>query len=127
MSLVAESEHKQIVGYLMLSKLEIVSKNTTTTTLGVAPLAVLPEFQKQGIGKKLLDEAHKIAITLGYKTAVVLGHKDYYPRFGYRKAIEFGIEFPFNVPDEFCMIKELLPHTAKGISGTVRYPDTFFE
>lgn len=126
LSLVAEIDEK-IVGYILLTKVEIVSKKDITTSLGVAPLAVLPEFQQQGIGGLLLKEAHKRAALLGYGTAVLLGHKDYYPRFGYRKAIDFGIEFPFDVPHEFCMIAELIPHAIDGLSGTVRYPDVFFK
>lgn len=63
---------------------------------------------------------------LGYGTAVLLGHPEYYPRFGYRKAIDSGIEFPFDVPYKFCMIIELLPHALNELGGTVRYPPAFF-
>lgn len=127
LSLVAKTDENKIVGYILLTKVEIVSENSVITSLGVAPLAVLPEFQKQGIGGMLLKEAHRRAALLGYGTAVLLGHKDYYPRFGYRKAIDFGIEFPFDVPHEFCMIIELNPHAIDSLRGTVRYPDIFFE
>ena len=80
-------------------------------------------------GSKLsgFSKAHQKAAALGYGTAVLLGHPDYYPRFGYRKAMDFGIEFPFDVPPEFCMVLELRPHALRGISGTIRYPDAFFE
>lgn len=111
----------------MLTINEIVSGNSVATSLSVAPLAVLPDFQKQGIGGKLLKEAHKRAALLGYGTAVLLGHKDYYPRFGYRKAMDFGIEFPFDVPDDFCMVIGLLPGIVNKVSGMVRYPAAFFE
>lgn len=127
LSLVAETDEKEIVGYILLTEVEIVKKDDVITSLSVAPLAVLPEFQRQGIGGMLLREAHKIAASLGYGTAVLLGHKDYYPRFGYRKAIDSGIEFPFDAPHEFCMIAELRPNAIDGLSGTVRYPDVFFE
>ena len=88
----------------MLTKVEIVSTDNIITSLSVAPLAVLPEFQRQGIGGMLIREAHKIAASLGYGSAVLLGHKDYYPRFGYQKAINFGIGFPFDVPHDFCFL-----------------------
>lgn len=127
LSLVAETDEKKIVGYILLIKVEIVSDTSVKASLGVAPLAVLPEFQRQGIGGMLLNAAHQKAASLGFGTAVLLGHKDYYPRFGYRKAIDFGIEFPFDVPHEFCMIVELIPHAIDGLNGTVRYPDVFFE
>ena len=127
LSLVAETDDGKIVGYILLTKVEIVSDDRIAMSLGVAPLAVLPGFQRQGIGGMLLKEAHRRAISLGYGTAVLLGHKDYYPRFGYRKAIDFGIEFPFDAPHESCMVVELLSGAAEGLCGTVRYPDVFFE
>lgn len=127
LSLVAETDNGMIVGYILLTEVGIVSQNSTVVSLAVAPLAVHPEFQGKGIGGMLLKEAHKRAAMLGYGTAVLLGHKDYYPRFGYHKATDFGVEFPFDVSDEFCMIIELVPGAAHGICGTVRYPDYFFE
>lgn len=75
----------------------------------------------------LLMEAHKRAAALGYGTAVLLGHKDYYPRFGYREAIKHGIEFPFDVPSEYCQVIELIPDTLHSVNGIVRYPSDFFE
>lgn len=127
LSLVAETDGGEIVGYVLLTKVEIVSKNGIATSLGLAPLAVRPEFQRQGIGGMLLEDAHRRAASLGYDTVVLLGHKDYYPRFGYRKAMDFGIEFPFDAPLESCMIVELRPGAADGLSGIVRYPDAFSE
>lgn len=127
LSLIAEINGK-IVGYILLTKVEIILKNGgIIPSLSVAPLAVLPKFQKQGTGGALLKEAHKRAASLGYKTTLVLGHKDYYCRFGYRKAIDYGIEFPFDVPCELCMARELVPHSLDSLSGIVRYPAVFFE
>lgn len=126
LSLVAETEG-QLAGYILLTKVDIVSPHGVTPSLGVAPLAVLPEFQRKGIGGMLLKEAHARAASLGYGTAVLLGHPGYYPRFGYRKAIDFGIEFPFDAPPETCMVIELIPGSLRQIAGKVRYPDVFFE
>lgn len=127
LSLVAKTDDGKIAGYILLTKVKIVSENRTRTSLAVAPLAVLPEYQNNGIGGMLLKEAHKRAAALGYGTAVVLGHKDYYPRFGYCKAIEYGIEFPFDAPSEYCQVIELIPHALNGINGIVSYPAVFFE
>lgn len=127
LSLVAETNTGKIVGHILLSKVGIVSENGTTTVLSVAPLSVLPEFQRQGIGGMLLREAHRRAALLGYKAVLLLGHKDYYPRFGYRKASSYGIKFPFNAPDECCMAIELEPDGLKEIHGLVHYPNAFFE
>lgn len=127
LSLVAKADQEEIVGYILLTKVEIVSESEVHTSLAVAPLAVLPEYQNRGIGGMLLKEAHKRAAAHGYGTAVLLGHKDYYPRFGYRKAADYGITFPFDVPSEYCQVIELIPDALKSIKGIVRYPSAFFE
>lgn len=113
------------MGHILLTKVAIVSGNESVISLAVAPLSVLPEFQKQGIGGELLREAHKRASQLGYSSAVLLGHKDYYPRFGYKKASDFNIEFPFDVPEEYCMAIELFPGALDGVQGIVHYSDPF--
>lgn len=125
LSLVAETDDGQMAGYILLTEVEIVSEDRTAVSLAVAPLAVRPEFQRQGVGGRLLREVHRRAALLGYGSAVLLGHKDYYPRFGYRKAIDFGIELPFDVPQEYCMVIELLPATLDKIHGRVHYPKVF--
>ena len=92
--------------------------------LALAPLAVLPEYQKQGIGKKLIEEGHKIAKKLGYHFSVVLGSENYYPKMGYVPAIQFEIKSPFDVPNEnFMAIK--LNDFDKEIIGTVEYAKEF--
>lgn len=117
----------ELAGYILLTEIEILKDSTSVPSLGLAPLAVRPEFQKQGIGASLIKEAHKRASLLNYETVLVLGHKDYYPRFGYKKAYDFGIVFPFEVPPEFCMVKELKPDAASRAAGRVKYPRAFFE
>ncbi len=144
LSLVAEDEKGGIVGHILLTKAEIVSDDTSTTapsngqsrrggddsmpavSLALAPLSVLPEFQLQGIGSALINQAHRRAAALGFGSAVVLGHKDYYPRFGYLPASQFGITLPFDAPSECCMVIELIPHSLSGIHGTVRYSPPFY-
>lgn len=127
LSLVAETEEGRLVGYILLTKVTIASEHRTALSLGVAPLVVHPEFQRQGIGGRLIEKAHEVAVDLGYGSAVLLGHKDYYPRFGYRRAADFGIWFPFEAPDECCMVVELMPHALKEVKGEIRYPAAFFE
>ena len=117
---------KQIVWYILLTEVKIDSDTQSVTSLSVAPLAVLPEFQRKGIGGGMLIQyAHQRAAHLGYGTAVVLGHKEYYPRFGYRKAIDLGIEFPFEVSHEYCMVAELIPGATENVKGMVCYPTDF--
>lgn len=127
LSLVAKTGHEEIVGYILLTRVTIVSESGAQPSLAVAPLAVLPEYQNRGIGGLLLKEAHKRAAALGYGTAVLLGHKDYYPRFGYCKAEDYGIKFPFDAPSECCQVIELIPDTLKNVNGAVHYPALFFE
>ena len=115
LSLVAKTDQEDIVGYILLTKVEIVSESEVHTSLAVAPLAVLPEYQNRGIGGMLLKEAHKRTAALGYGTAVLLGHKDYYLRFGYRQAADYGITFPFDVPSGYCQVIELIPDALKSI------------
>ena len=87
LSLVAVNDDK-IVGYVMFSKIKIGEYEE----LALAPLAVLPKYQKQGIGKKLIEKGHKIAEGLGFHYSVVLGSEKYYPKLGYVPASQYGIK-----------------------------------
>ena len=119
LSLVA-IQNKKIVGYILFTKINIGEYEE----LALAPLAVLPEYQKQGIGKKLIEEGHKIAKKLGYHFSVVLGSEHYYPKSGYVPAIQYGIKAPFEVPNEnFMAIK--LNDFDKDITGTIEYAKEF--
>ena len=126
LSLIAEDENK-ILGHVLLTKALIKAESTSYETLALAPLAVLPEYQKSGIGKNLMSKAIERARELGYKSIVVLGHENYYPKFGFEKASKYGVKAPFEVPDEAYMILELLPGGLNGVSGIVEYSKAFFE
>ncbi|HIX97550.1 MAG TPA: N-acetyltransferase [Candidatus Alistipes avistercoris] len=125
LSLVAE-ECNRIVGHVLLTPVVIADGVGRTTALGVAPLSVAPDRWRRGIGSRLMREAHARAAALGFGSAVLVGHPDYYPRFGYRPASVFGIRFPFEAPDECCLAVELLPGGLCGVHGTVEYPSAFF-
>ena len=119
LSLVAIKDNK-IVGYILFTKIKI-GKNTE---LALAPLAVLPEYQGQGIGRKLIEKGHEVAKKLEYHYSVVLGSENYYPRFGYVPAVKYGIKAPFEVPyKNFMAIK--LNDTNKEIKGIVKYGKEF--
>ncbi|MBX7263660.1 MAG: N-acetyltransferase [Chitinophagaceae bacterium] len=126
LSLVAETK-QQIVGYILLSKIIIETSTENITSLALAPVAVLPSFQKKGIGRKLIEEAHRIAKELGYQSIILLGHEKYYPKFGYRHLHHFNISLPFVAPKENCMALELVPGALKNKNGKVIYPKEFFE
>lgn len=126
LSLVAEVGNK-IAGHILLTKLKIKNGQDEFGSLALAPVSVLPEYQGNGIGGQLIVNAHKIAIELGYESVVLLGHENYYPKFGYKQADTFRIELPFDVPKENCMAIELTENGLKNVSGMVEYPKEFNE
>ncbi|HEX5555642.1 MAG TPA: N-acetyltransferase [Chitinophagaceae bacterium] len=125
LSLIAEVDN-QVVGYILLSTINIIDANKNGyISLALAPIAVLPEFQRKGIGEKLIKTAHAKAKELGFRSVVLLGHENYYPRFGYKLTKEFGIKLPFDVPEANCMAIELTENGLQNISGVVQYPKAF--
>lgn len=119
LSLVAAVQGK-IVGHILFTKVNIGGR----TELALAPLSVLPAYQKQGIGLALMAEGHRIAKELRYDYSVVLGHPRYYPKAGYRPASLYGIQAPFDVPDESFMAIKLNP-SAEPVHGMVIYDPAF--
>lgn len=119
LSLIAVQDNKTI-GYILFTKIEIGEYEE----LALAPLGILPEYQRQGIGKRLIEEGHKIARKLGYHYSIVLGSEKYYPKFGYIPASQYGIIAPFEVQNKnFMAIK--LNYSNKEISGIVKYAKEF--
>lgn len=119
LSLVAIDNDK-IVGYILFTKVKIGKSEE----LALAPLGVLPEYQRQGVGSKLIIEGHRIAKILGYHYSVVLGNENYYSKFGYVPAIEYGIKPPFDVPSKNFMALRLNESNTK-IDGIVEYAKEF--
>ena len=119
LSLVAVMDNK-IVGYILFTKIKIGKQEE----LALAPIGVLPEYQKQGIGRTLIQEGNKKAKELGYHYSVVLGSDKYYPKFGYVSAKEYGIVAPFDVPDENFMAIKLNDIDIE-IKGIVQYAKEF--
>ena len=119
LSLVATIED-EIVGHILFTKIKIGESEELT----LAPLAVLPEYQKQGIGSMLIEQGHKIAKKLGYHYSIVLGSENYYPKFGYIPATQYGIQAPFEVANENFMAMKL-NDTDIEITGVVQYAKEF--
>ncbi len=124
LSLVAVYKN-EIIGHILLTKIKIKNEGKEFNSLALAPVSVLPKFQKKGIGSMLIENAHQIAKQMEYKSVVLLGHQNYYPKFGYVQADSFGIELPFDVPKENCMVIELVKNGLKNVSGMVEYPKEF--
>ncbi|MGE7630797.1 GNAT family N-acetyltransferase [Bacillus paramycoides] len=122
-SIVAVDE--EIVGHIMLSKITIEQDGATVDSLALAPVSVAPSHQKKGIGGKLIAAAIEKAKELGYESVVVLGHQDYYPKFGFKKASDWNIKAPFEVPDEVFMAMELRETALQGVAGVVQYSEAF--
>ena len=119
LSLVAERD-LEIVGHVMFTKATV----NTKTVLALAPLSVLPKYQRKGIGRALIQEGHNIAKRLGYTYSIVLGSEKYYPQLGYLPAEKFGIKAPFAVPSINFMAYKL-DETCDDINGTIQYAKEF--
>ena len=124
LSLVAETE-ETVVGHILFYPVKIISTNTSHTTLSLGPMAVLPEFRKKSIGKKLIYEGLKRAKDLGFRSVIVVGHPGYYPKFGFTNASDWNIKVPFEVPDEVFMALEIVNGELKDKPGVIEYPAEF--
>lgn len=122
LALVAEVD-REIVGYVLSTKSFIGNEEV----LVLAPLSVVPVMQKKGIGSVLINETHKVAASLGYKSVIILGDPNYYSRFGYKPASHWNITSPFEIPDEYYMAIEIKHGSLTNIEGIVRYSTAFFE
>ncbi|MCU4767981.1 N-acetyltransferase [Bacillus toyonensis] len=118
---------KEIVGHIMLSKITIEQGGTTVDSLALAPVSIAPSHQKKRIGGKLITAALEKAKELGCGSVVVLGHPEYYPKFGFERASQWNIKAPFEVPDEVFMVMELRENTLQGVEGIVQYSSAFAE
>ena len=124
LSLVAE-EGRRLLGHILFSPVVIETISGERAALALAPMAVLPEVQNRGIGSTLVRSGLKACRRLGHNLVIVLGHPEYYPRFGFTSARAMGIEAPFPVRDEVWMAIELEPGAAEGLQGRLRYPEPF--
>jgi putative acetyltransferase len=124
LSLVAV-EAGRLVGHILFSPLVIETKDGPVPALTLAPLAVRPELQNQGIGSELVRDGLERCRSLGHRIVVVVGHPAYYPRFGFSPAGARGLEAPFPVPDEAFMVLELVSGALEGVAGIVKYPPPF--
>ena len=115
----------KVVGHIFFSPVTVESEEAAFTAMGLASMAVLPAHQNQGVGSLLIREGLKECLRLGYDIVVVLGHANYYPRFGFEPASSKGLRSEYDVPDEVFMVTELKPGALAGCSGLVKYHPEF--
>jgi len=123
LSLVAEIDDHNIVGHIYLIKVTI---NHTYPSLGMAQIAVAPEYQGLSIGTMMVEKAHQKARELGYGSVISLGGKTFLSKFGYQSVTNFGIHFPFGVVESQCLVVELFPGALAKVQGMVSYPLEYF-
>jgi putative acetyltransferase len=126
LSLVAEVG-EQIVGHILFSLVTVVTGERKFVGVGLAPMAVLPEFQNRGIGSSLVKHGLERCREAGRPFAVVLGHPRYYPRFGFAPASRFEIMSEYDVADENFMAMELREGALQNQAGIAKYQPEFNE
>lgn len=125
LSLVAE-QNGNVIGHILFTPVLIDNGQEIFESLTLAPVSVFPEFQNQGVGSKLIHEGHRIARQLGFTSVIVVGHPEYYPRFGYKPASHWKIIAPFDLPsDDVFMALELVHGSLSKVSGKVIFPPEF--
>ena len=125
LSLLAMDEN-QAVGHILFTQAQIINANNPISTVILAPLAVIPTAQSQGIGGKLIKEGLKRLSKLGVELVFVLGHPEYYPRYGFKPAGMLGFEAPYPIPEQHAnawMVQELRPNIIGNASGKVKCAD----
>ena len=128
-SLVAEVKG-QVVGHILLSPVVIVApgarESRELSGMGLAPMSVLPEFQRQGIGSQLVESGLRTVREAGHPFVVVLGHAEYYPRFGFVPASRWGISSEYaEVPEDTFLICVFSESDLTNVRGIAKYRPEF--
>jgi putative acetyltransferase len=126
LSLVAVREGR-VVGHILFSPVGITADGTTYPAVALGPMSVLPELQNQGIGSDLVRSGLEMLKKGGYELVFVVGHPDFYPRFGFLPASRYGCSCQYDIPDDAFMLVELQPDACRGKSGLVRFRPEFDE
>jgi putative acetyltransferase len=122
LALVAEEEGT-VCGYVAFPRLTVETDDGAHDAVGLAPVGVTPEYQRRGIGSALIRAGHRQLADAGERLVIVLGHPEYYPRFGFSAAAAAAFQAPWSGPA--FMALALSPDAP--IAGRVSYPRAFFE
>jgi putative acetyltransferase len=126
LALVAVMEGR-IVGHILFSPAVIEGQEQTVRGMALAPMAVLPEYQRQGIGSQLVHAGIEALKQVDCVFIILVGHPTYYPRFGFEAASWYGIRSEWEVPDDACMVLVLNESQKSGLSGVAKYRPEFSE
>jgi putative acetyltransferase len=119
-------QSERIVGHIFFSPVVVAGKcSSNLSILGLAPVAVLPNYQRQGIGTLLIQHGLEECARSGFQAVVVLGYPDFYSRFGFISASRKSLKCEYDVPDEAFMVLELESGSLQDCSGTVKYRSEF--
>ena len=121
----AAEDKGRVLGHVVFSRISVESGDSEIPVLALAPLAVLPAFQRLGIGSALMSAGLARCRELGHTRVVALGESAYYGRFGFVPASRFGLKCAFAAPEEAFMAIELEPGAFAQVSGDVRYGQEF--
>jgi putative acetyltransferase len=122
-SLVAEVDG-EIVGHVLFSRMAIVTSFGTMDALSLAPMAVLPRHQRRGIGTRLVETGLEACREAGHRIVIVLGHPEFYPRFGFSAELARRLESPFG-GGEAWMALELVRGSLEGVEGRIEFSPPF--
>ncbi len=124
-SLVAERDGEGVVGHILFTPVSIETPAGAHPALGLAPMAVTPACQRQGIGSALVEAGLAACSEVGAQTVFVLGHPDYYPRFGFEPAWRYGLYYGKPGPNPAFFVQALVAGALDGASGECRYHPAF--
>jgi len=124
-SLVAVDPTGGVIGHILFTPVAIRGSERSSRAIGLAPMAVLPEHQRGGVGSALIRAGLAACAALGERVVVVLGHPDYYPRFGFVPAWHHGLYYGRPGPDPAFMVCALEHGALRGHSGEVVYHAAF--
>ncbi|MGA7126587.1 MAG: N-acetyltransferase [Chthoniobacterales bacterium] len=116
-------EQGSVIGHIPFSELEVEVDGRRVTAAALAPMAVRPDRQRRGIGSKLVETGLDGLRDRSYEAVIVLGHPDYYPRFGFTPSLTASLVAPFS--GRAFMGLELMSGSLSGSRGSVEYPEAF--
>ena len=125
-SLVA-ADNGGLVGGVVFSAISLEPALSNLNLTGLAPLAVLPSYQRQGIGSQLVRAGLRQCQEIGFGAVFLVGEPDFYTRFGFVPASDFGIRCEFEVPEAYWLVKELRPQVLSGLTALARFRPEFQE